>query len=85
MISEGELTAEVLSDRHLKKWKERGEPECTRSQVLRYSTLDGQWMVEVHQYLRPNGSLGASGAPDPKRLRLEDRIVVVDPSPSKDP
>lgn len=29
----------------------------------------------VHQYLRPDGSLGGSGKPDPKRLLLDDEIL----------
>ncbi|MDP2674350.1 MAG: hypothetical protein Q8Q00_05525 [Dehalococcoidia bacterium] len=85
MIANGELTKEVLSDRDLKKWRERGQEEGTRSQVLRYLDAEGQWLVEVHQYLRPDGTLGGSGTPDPKRLRLEDKIVVVEPSPGSDP
>lgn len=84
MIAEGQLAAEVLSDRELKKWRERGQEEGTRSQVLRYLDAEGRWLVEVHQYLRPDGSLGASGQPDPKRLRLQDRILIAEPSPAQD-
>jgi len=32
-------------------------------------------MAIVHQYLLPDGSIGASGLPDPKWLRDGDRIL----------
>ena len=31
----------------------------------------------VHQYLRPDGTLGASGLPDPKRLLVNDLLYIV--------
>lgn len=55
----------------------QGEPVCTRSQIVVYYSPDGDPVALVHQYLRPNGQLGASGLPDPKRLFLEDRILSV--------
>jgi len=54
-----------------------GEPVCTRSQIVFYYTRDGEPAAIVHQYFRPDGTLGASGLPDPKRLFLEDRIISV--------
>jgi hypothetical protein len=44
-------------------------------------------MAIVHQYLRPDGTLGASGLPDPKWLRDGDRILILDDSldAQKDP
>ena len=32
-------------------------------------------LAAMHQYRRRDGTLGASGRPDPKYLRLEDRIL----------
>ena len=34
-------------------------------------------IAEFHQFLRPNGEIGASGKPDPKILRLGDTIYIV--------
>ena len=48
-----------------------GEPDGAVSQLVLY-VLDGEPVALVHQYLRPDGTLGASGLPDPK--------VVVDES-----
>jgi hypothetical protein len=50
------------------------QPHCTRSQEVSYLDLDDQEVARVHQYLRPNGTLGGSGRPDSKRL-LEDGVL----------
>ena len=39
-----------------------------QSQLLSYRTLDGEEVARVHQFIRPDGTLAASGLPDPKRL-----------------
>jgi len=41
-------------------------PYCTRSQLLSYHEKSGKKVAIVHQYLKPDGMLGASGKPDPK-------------------
>lgn len=72
------LTAKMLRNTLLQDPEKKGEPMGTRSQFIRYSDK-GRWVVEIHQYLRPDGTLGASGRPDPKRLRLEGIIYSVPP------
>jgi len=58
-----------------------GQPPGTRSQIVRYFRRSDDLMVAiVHQYLRPDGTLGASGLPDPKWLRDGDRILILDES-----
>ena len=54
-----------------------GEPYCTKSQILFYIDHNNNLVAVVHQYLRFNGKLGASGLPDPKRLFLDDKILAV--------
>ncbi len=57
---------------------QRGEPEGTVSDFVR-CFLNGYWVVEVHQYIRPDGTIGGAGRrPDPKRLR-EDGIMYAVP------
>jgi len=75
-ISKGLLVPQLLRDNVLQNPNLKGEPPGTRSQTIRYSDLAGQWVVVIHQYLRPDGSLGASGKPDPKRLRIGDTIFL---------
>lgn len=55
-----------------------GQPPGTLSQMVWYfdpSTLDR--VALVHQYRRPDGSIGGSGRPDPKRLLLQDEILFL--------
>jgi hypothetical protein len=75
-ISKGLLVPQLLKDTMLQNPNLKGEPQGTRSQTIRYSDLAGQWVVVIHQYLRPDGSLGASGKPDPKRLRINDTVFL---------
>ena len=80
MIASGRLVATLLRHRHLQHPEQKNEPYCTHAQMIRYSTQNGQWVVEVFQYLRPDGSIGASGRPDPKRLRIGRTVFMVQAS-----
>lgn len=62
----GELETEVEYEGHPSPVTS-GEPFCTRSQILSY--WDGEDQVaRAHRYLCPDGSIGASGTPDPKMV-----------------
>ena len=69
----GELRAVVKEERHPALVQAR-EPYCTRSQMLSYLDDNGNEVARVHQYLRPDGQIGASGKPDPKRLLLNGTL-----------
>jgi len=75
-IREGRLIEHVKRSSHPNP-PPTGEPLCTFSQIVYYYSPSGQPRALVHRYLRPDGNLGASGMPDPKRLFLADRIVSV--------
>lgn len=81
LVEEGTYTAVLKRNSHLSSPPE-GEPFCTHSQIAYYYDTSGQPIAIVHQYRRPDGHLGASGLPDPKRLFLSDRIIAVRSSPS---
>ncbi len=49
---------------------------CTRSQLITYFDADGRRVAIVHQYLRRDGTLGASGLPDPKWLLHEGEVLI---------
>ena len=72
-LKSGELSAILLEDRH-PAVTAANEPHCTRSQMVSYRDQESNEVARVHQYLRADGSLGASGKPDPKRL-FEDGIL----------
>src|SRR5690349_2632573 len=66
-LQSGEFTAKMLDDRHQSLMK-ADEPYCTQSQSIAYLDSNGMDVVRIHQYLRPDNTLGAGGLPDPKRL-----------------
>jgi hypothetical protein len=63
----GEFTTVTLEHRH-PALTAASEPHCTYSQMISYRDASGNEMARVHQYLRPDGTIGASGKPDPKRI-----------------
>ncbi len=79
MMADGRLTPKYLHNDHLKEPETKGEPYCTRSQMIRYLDNAGQWAVEVFQYLRADNTIGGSEMPDPKRLRIGNTVFIVDP------
>lgn len=48
------------------------------SQMIEYWDMFGNFIALVHQFRWPDGSLGASGRPDPKVLRHEDVLYRLD-------
>ncbi|MGH9358904.1 MAG: hypothetical protein ACRD4Q_14975 [Candidatus Acidiferrales bacterium] len=67
----GELTCVTIEQRH-PALPLANEPFCTFSQMISYRDREGNEVARVHQYLRPDGRIGASGKPDPKRLLQAD-------------
>lgn len=65
-VKSGDVTATIIDDRPAPP--NADQPSGTRSQMISYRDLDGNEVARVHQYLRPDGKIGASGRPDPKRL-----------------
>jgi hypothetical protein len=71
----GEFSERVLKSGHPAP-KRSGEPFCTESQIVGYFDQAGRRKALVHQYLRPNGSIGGRGQPDPKAV-FKDGILFV--------
>ena len=69
----GELTVVVTENRHPAR-TEANEPFCTYSQELSFRDTTNFEVARAHQYLRPDGTIGASGLPDPKRLYLDGQL-----------
>lgn len=72
----GEFFEVVYRDGHPSP-KNSGEPPCTRSQIIAYVDAGGRQVAIVHQYLRKDGKLGASGRPDPKKLFDKGNIYIL--------
>lgn len=69
-VQNGTLRAQLVANNHPSSPRAK-EPVCTRSQYIIYINAKGQKVAGVHQYLRPNGKIGASGRPDPKELMIK--------------
>jgi len=42
--------------------------------MVSYRDASGNEVARVHQYLRPDGTIGASGKPDPKRVFINGTL-----------
>lgn len=56
------------------------EPVCTQSQYITYVNEAGEKIAGVHQYLRPDGTIGLSGRPDPKEVYIDGILYIIDSS-----
>jgi hypothetical protein len=52
----------------------------TKSQIVAYVDEHGKQAALVHQYVKPDGTLGASGKPDPKKVLVNGTLYAMDPS-----
>lgn len=71
----GELTVRVAREHHPSSPK-AAVPFCTRSQIIAYVDSNGDEIATAHRYLQPDGTLGASGLPDPKRLLKDGTLYI---------
>ena len=71
----GELTTKVKPGSKHAARPEANEPPGTISHIVQYFDENGELIAKAHEYVRPDGSVGASGRPDPKWLRIGDRIL----------
>lgn len=80
-VQQGELTTKMKRDNHPSPPR-ADLPFCTRSQIIEYWREERQRLALVHQYLKPDGTIGGSGRPDPKLL-VENgvRYRVLNPEP----
>ena len=68
----GELEA-VITHRG-KPSPEIGLPVKTQSQTVSYRTTNGEELARAHRFVLPDGTIGASGKNDPKRI-FKDGIL----------
>jgi hypothetical protein len=76
----GDLWEDVLESRHAVPYRS-GQPPCTWSQIVAYRDNGGHKIAVVHQYVRTDKTLGASGKPDPKWLLVDGTIGFAPVSP----
>jgi hypothetical protein len=64
---DGDLTTKIVYNVHVDP-PLQFEPPCTHSQRLAYFDQNHKKVAEVHYYVRPDGTIGASGFLDPKEV-----------------
>lgn len=62
---------------------EVGLPAGSQSQLISYQDMNGLEVARAHQYTLPDGSIGASGKPDPKRVLLDGKLYRIEKNPTK--
>ena len=72
-VLDGELSQLVISSRPASPLS--NQPRGTMSEEVEYYSASDA-VARVHQFVLPDGSLGASGRPDPKAV-LSDGILYV--------
>ncbi|MBA3571931.1 MAG: hypothetical protein H0W34_08165 [Pyrinomonadaceae bacterium] len=85
----GELRAVVAKERIPSEVDDVTIPLGSVSQEVRYYDQDNNEVARIHWYIKPDGSIGGSGLPDPKRLmvngilyRLEKKTAQPDADPT---
>lgn len=76
LINNGELEKVTLKMKVLQNPGLRNLPNGTKSEIILYRDRTRDLFVIIHQYLKPDGTLGASGKPDPKRIKIEGKMYV---------
>ena len=46
--------------------------------MISYLDKDGSELVRAHRFVLPDGSIGASGKPDPKRLLKDGKLYRIE-------
>lgn len=75
-VNSGDLVPRITRNTHPSRMA-ACEPFCTRTQEISYDNSNGHEQARVHQYLRTDGTIGAWGKPDPKRLKIGTRIYAM--------
>lgn len=57
----GDLYRAPVEDDHIQR-RRSGQPPCTHSQLMAYFDEQGRQVAIVHEFRRPDGSLGADGS-----------------------
>jgi hypothetical protein len=69
LIAAGQVYIDVLKSHDAPA--KANQPAGTLSQMIAYrERKSGDQLASAHRYLRPDGTLGASGKPDPKSLMV---------------
>ena len=72
LARENQFYVQVIKEKHPSNSRAR-QPFCTRTQMLLY-TRNGKEVARALRFLRSDGTIGASGSPDPKRIIVNEQV-----------
>jgi hypothetical protein len=72
----GELKAVVVHSGNPSP--EVGLPIGSRSELISYRDINNLEVARAHQYVLPDGKLGASEKPDPKRILKDGKLYRIE-------
>lgn len=76
LARERQLNVQVRTSKHPSS-PQSGEPYCTRTEIVQYK--DGNCTIALAcRFLRTDGTLGASGKPDPKWIKVNGQIYKLE-------
>jgi len=55
-----------------------GLPDGSKSELVSYRDLNNLELSRAHQYVLPDGRIGASGMPDPKRVLKGGKLYRIE-------
>ena len=82
-LTQGELTSVILESRPAPI--DAGQDPGTLSQMLSYRDAGNNELARVHQYLKPDGTIGGKGKPDPKRVFIDGVLYRLVKNPKANP
>lgn len=68
LVAQGQVTVHVLKEHPAPPGA--NQAAGTLSQMIAYRDKSGAMLATAHRYLKPDGTLGGSGRPDPKSLMV---------------
>ena len=71
-----QLSVQIVKDQH-PTISQAGQPYCTRTQILLYKE-GGCTLALACRFMKLDGTLGASGKPDPKAIYISGQIYIQD-------
>lgn len=82
LIQQNKLVKEIVRSRLLQESALLGKtlPPGTKSEIIIYHDPANKGLyAKVHQYILPDGTIGASGKPDPKAILLDGKMYCFKP------
>jgi hypothetical protein len=66
-----------VEPRHTRKCGAGTPPDCVVTEIVAYLNRFGREIARAERHLRADGSIGASGKADPKRIRVGDTLYLL--------